>query len=110
MQSVKLYSEILGLIRRVRPVIETIGVHDSDLARQARRALTSIALNTAEGAKMNDGNARARFKTAMGSANEERACLETAEAMGYLEAVDARMIDDLDRIARTLNRLARPRR
>jgi hypothetical protein len=26
-----------------------------------------------------------RFQTAMGSANEVRACIETADALGYLE-------------------------
>ncbi len=37
----------------------------------------------------------------MGSANEVRACLEIAEALGYIES-HAKERDALDRIARTL--------
>ena len=40
----------------------------------------------------------------MGSANEVRAILETADAMGYVIA-DAKQVDALDRIARTLHKL-----
>ena len=40
----------------------------------------------------------------MGSANEVRAILETADAMGYVVS-DAQQMDALDRIARTLHKL-----
>ena len=45
-----------------------------------------------------------RFQTAMGSANEVRACVEVADALGYITA-DAKLVDMLDKTARTLNRL-----
>ena len=88
----------------MRDVVTKIAQSDADLGKQLRRALTSIPLNIAEGEWRRNGNARARFETAMGSANEVRACIETADALGYI-AADAQMIDTLDRIARTLNRL-----
>jgi four helix bundle protein len=110
MTTLKIYSDAIALVRVLRPAVEIVSKHDSDLGRQLRRALTSIPLNIAEGAKLNDGNGRARFLTAMGSTNEVTAVLETSEALGYLDAVEAGVLDELDRIARTLNRLARPRR
>ena len=92
------------MIRELRATLHAIAQHDADLARQMRRALASIPLNIAEGEGRKNGNARVRFQTAMGSANEVRACIETADALGYVTA-DAKQIDTLDRIARTLNRL-----
>jgi four helix bundle protein len=108
--TLKIYADVIGLIRKLRPIVETIAHRDPDLGRQLRRALTSIPLNIAEGAKQNDGNGRARFLTAMGSTNEVAAVLETSEALGYVDAVGEEVIDDLDRIARSLNRLARRKR
>ncbi len=99
-----IYGHSLRLIRDMRTTLIGIAKHDLDLARQARRALTSIPLNIAEGEGRTNGNARMRFETAMGSANEVRACIETADALGYID-VDAKQVDALDRIARTLNRL-----
>jgi four helix bundle protein len=110
MTTLKIYSDVITLIRVLRPTVEVIARHDSDLGRQLRRALTSIPLNIAEGAKLNDGNGRARFLTAMGSTNEVAAILETSDALGYIEPVDAGIVDELDRVARTLNRLARAKR
>jgi len=102
--TLRIYTDTLTTIRALRPVIAKISQSDSDLARQMRRALTSIPLNIAEGEGRKNGLARVRFQTAMGSANEVRACLEVADALGYVE-LDAGLVDALDRIARTLNRL-----
>ena len=102
--TLKIYTFTLQTLREMRPVLGRIAQQDSDLAKQLRRALTSIPLNIAEGEGRKNGHARARFETAMGSANEAKACLETADAMGYVE-LDVRLVDALDRIARTLNRL-----
>ena len=102
--ALEIYKHSLQLIHDIHKILTTIAKHNTDLARQTRKALTSIPLNIAEGEGRKNGNARMRFETAMGSANEVRACLETADALGYIET-DAKQIDTLDRIARTLNRL-----
>ena len=102
--TLKIGQDALQVVRELRGVVVAVAQHDADLGRQLRRALTSIPLNIAEGEGRTNGNARARYETAMGSANEVRACLETADALGYIE-VDAKQVDALDRIARTLNRL-----
>src|SRR5437868_4701032 len=102
--SLKIHDDVFQLIRELCSTLCKIAQHDPDLFRQLRRALSSVSLNIGEGEWLRDGNARARFKTAMGSANESKRALQTADAFGYVE-VEPRFIDTLDRIARSLNKL-----
>ena len=102
----KIYQDAIQLIRELQKVIVEIARHDADLGKQMKRAMTSIALNIAEGENRRDGHGRARFATAMGSANEVRACLEVGEALGCIDAHESER-DQLDRIARTLFKLTR---
>ena len=101
-----IYTDVLRLAREMRGVLAGIGKHDADLARQTHRALTSIALNMAEGNYQRAGNQRLRFQTAMGSADEVRACLEISAALDYI-ADQPELIDAFDRVARTLFKLMR---
>ena len=102
--TLQIHDDALQLIRELSPALTKIAQHDSDLHRQTKRALTSIPLNIAEGQWRRNGNARLRFETAMGSANEVHSCLRTADALGYVE-VDGKQLDTLDRIARSLHKL-----
>ena len=102
----RIYDDVIVLTREMRGLLASIGKHDADLARQARRALSSIALNMAEGNYQRAGNQRLRFQTAMGSADEVRACLEISAALDYIEDQPA-LIDAFDRVARTLFNLMR---
>ncbi|HEX4514133.1 MAG TPA: four helix bundle protein [Polyangiaceae bacterium] len=74
------------------------------ISRQLRRAASSIALNCAEGTGSQGGNVKARFRNALGSTYETRACLDVASVFGYVE-VKPQLHDDLDRIGATLYRL-----
>ena len=94
----------LETVRSLAPVVREISAHDPDLGRQLRRAASSIVLNIAEGSGVRDGNARQRFRTAVGSTRETLAALELAAGWGYI-ARDERMLDALDRIAATLHKL-----
>ena len=100
----RIYTFILEVLRKIALLEARIRKHDPDLARQLRRAGSSIALNTAEAMGSHAGNEKARFRTALGSTQETRACLDVAEVFRYVE-VDAQLRDDLDRIAATLYRL-----
>jgi|HubBroStandDraft_5_1064220.scaffolds.fasta_scaffold698134_2 four helix bundle protein len=102
----RIYSFIIETLKVTAPIIRQIAKHDVDLARQTRRAASSIALNTAEGYGNSAGNERLRYRSALGSTQEVRASLDVAEALGYVEAIDADLRDRLDRIAATLYRLA----
>ena len=106
MTSLKIYAFILETVRLTKPFQERIASRNWDLGDQLHRSMTSVPLNTAEGAYRNDGNQRERFKTAMGSANESAGTLQTGEVLGYVGDVSA-LVDRWDRIARTLNKLAR---
>ena len=106
----KVYGVALDAVRRVGPLAQRIGRVDRDLARQLRRASASVALNLAEGETADGGNRRARFDSAMGSARESIACLEVAEALGYVGRPDiGAATDRLDQVIATLHRLRQRR-
>jgi len=86
----------------LRPVMAQIEAHDRDLARQLRRAAASVALNVSEGSGCRGGTRRERYHNALGSARETGACLDVAQALGYLEGVDAVLRDRLDFVRATL--------
>ena len=104
--ALRILDTAIEVVRSMRTTVNVVAQHDADLARQLRRALTSIPLNIAEGEGRKNGHGRQRFETAMASANEVHACLRTADALGYVEVDDA-MLDALDKIARTLRLLSR---
>jgi hypothetical protein len=83
----------IEMVRALRPLVERIGRRDSNLGDQLRRAATSVPLNLHEGAYSQGA--------------EVRACLDVAEALGYVEQVDPTLRDTLDRVVATLHRLAR---
>ncbi|HEX6274988.1 MAG TPA: four helix bundle protein [Polyangiaceae bacterium] len=80
------------VIAAARPLVESVARRDRDLAAQLRRALSSVALNLAEGLATEAGNARLRFETARGSLCEARAGLRVAVAWGYVSAEDAQSV------------------
>jgi four helix bundle protein len=105
--ALRIYAVTVEMVRGLRPLMERIGRRDANLADQLRRAAASVPLNLHEGAYSHGGNVRTRFHNALGSAAEVRACLDVAEALGYIEEVDPVLRDTLDRIVATLHRLAR---
>ena len=59
----------------------------------------------AEGVHSRGGNRTARYHTALGSAQETLACLEAAEACGYVAAADPAIVQQLRRVVGTLVKL-----
>jgi four helix bundle protein len=108
--SLKIYSVVLDLVRRLSPSVRVLRSRSSSLADQMERALVSVPLNVAEGAYSRGKNRQARFQSAAASARETLACLETAEAMGFIGPIDPELGALFDRIIGTLVRLIEPRR
>ena len=96
----------ISAIETLRPVVARIRQCDRDLGEQTRRALSSVALNVAEGNSSEGGSRLSRFSSAAGSNSEARAALRVAGAWGY---VDASQIERgealLDRVAGLLHGL-----
>ncbi len=103
----RIYPVILEVLRMLRPVIKAIEPHDKGLATQLKEAGASIALNTREGGGSRGGTRRARYETASGSAQESCGCLDTALAMGYVESLEPKLVDDLDHVCAVLWKLSR---
>ena len=101
-----LFAMMMAVMVGLRPVIGEIEACDRDLARQLRRAASSVVLNIGEGGGSFGGTRRERYRNALGSARETGACLDVAMALGYVEAVDARLLDQLDKVRATLVKVA----
>jgi four helix bundle protein len=101
----RIYSTVIEVLRALRPVVALIEAHDRDLARQLRRAASSVALNMCEGSGSRGGTRRERYQNALGSARETGACLDVAIALGYVQEIDAEIIAQLDRVRTTLFRI-----
>ncbi|HEY8038545.1 MAG TPA: four helix bundle protein [Polyangiaceae bacterium] len=101
----RIYTTTIDVLRALRPVVAAIELHDRDLARQLRRASSSVALNMQEGSGSSGGTRRERYRNALGSARETGACLDVAMALGYVDAVDAALLDALDKVRATLAKL-----
>ncbi|HTQ42409.1 MAG TPA: four helix bundle protein [Polyangiaceae bacterium] len=101
----KAYPLMLSVMRRLRPVLVQIEKHDRDLGNQLRRASASVALNLAEGSGSSGGTRNTRYRTALGSARETGACLDVAEALGYVERVEPLLLQELDQVRAILARV-----
>ena len=101
----KIYPVVLQFISELKPLLREVERRDRDLGRQLRRAASSVALNLAEGMYSQGALRIARYHTALGSAREAHACIEVAQAFGYLGSVDAVVLDHCDHIVGTLVRL-----
>lgn len=93
------------------PVLSRIEKRDRDLARQLRRAVSSVALCLAEGAERTGRDRSHLWRIAAGSAAEATVALELARAWGYLEPAALAAAEPLlDRLRAVLYRLTHARR
>jgi four helix bundle protein len=67
-----------------------------------RRASSSVAVNLAEGVYSRGELRTARYHSALGSMREVHACLEVAEAFGYVRELDGSFTATVNRIIGTL--------
>ena len=86
--SFRVYDEMIEMVRNVSRLARMVEKHDSDLARQMRRASTSVPLNFCEGIYSRGRNRDARLHNSMGSAKETFASLDICAAADYLSRRD----------------------
>ena len=77
------YTNGLDLVRALRPVVEAIRSHSSEMAKQIERAGSSIMLNISEGSYRVGRDPRRFYAMAQGSAAEIRAAFDTCDAWGW---------------------------
>ena len=98
----KIYADSLLMVRELVPVVAQLDRHDPDLARQLKKARSSVVLNVAEGSHARGARRNLHYGYAKGSANECIAVLEAAHAAGYIAVLPEMIIDRLRKIIGTL--------
>ena len=99
----------LELIRDVAPLATSIARHDSDLAKQLRRALSSVPLNIAEGSGQRGARRGAHYSIALGSAREAWSALRTGAAWGYVAEPPPQVKARFDHLIGALHILSHPK-
>ncbi len=93
------YEISLLLARSLRLHLKRLRSCDPSLTTQLTRALASVPLNLIEGRSRVGKDRIHLFRIAEGSAAEVRACIDTAEALGYIERDDlAESLAFVDRV------------
>ena len=94
------------VIRELRPLVAAIAHSDADLARQIRKAASSVPLNLGEGRQRAGRDRRHLWRVAAGSAAEVTEALRVAISWGYLdEAAATAALASLERARAILWRL-----
>ena len=105
----RIYPVILDFVEEVSPLVGRIARHDSDLARQLRRASTAVALNTAEGMYAR-GRSRAHcYGIALREMREAYAALEVSVRLRYIAPLAPELEQRVAHIIGTLVRLSYPK-
>jgi four helix bundle protein len=107
--NLKIYPVVLELVRRLAPYLPLLRARSSSLGEQMERALISVPLNVAEGAYSRGKNRHARYQSAAASAREVLACLEAAEALGWVKPLEPELAALFHRVIGTLVRLVEPK-
>lgn len=105
----RVHDVALDVIRDVAPLAEAIGRHDPDLARQLRRALSSVPLNIAEGVDQRGARRTSHYSIALGSAREAWSALRTGAAWGYTSEPPHAVKARFDHLIGALHILSHPK-
>src|SRR6185312_8967872 len=98
----RIYFDILDWLSALVPLIDKIGRHDPDLAKQLKRASRSVALNCAEGSYAKGGSRIAAYRVSLKEMRESYAGLEIGVRLHYIAPLEPRMEDLCQKILGTL--------
>ena len=82
---------------------------DAALAKQFRDALSSVALNVAEGSDQRGARRISHYSIALGSARESFVALRAAQAWGHIGAIPPHVTDKFDKVIGTMTNLVKRR-
>jgi four helix bundle protein len=105
----RVYDKSIEMNEKLARVAGPIGRCSRDLLDQMQRAAMGVPLNIGEALGLAGGNREVRFRTALGSAREVRACLDVAAAWGCTAARDAEAVLVVDQVIGMLVNLVRAR-
>ena len=98
----------LSLPALARKLLEKLAARDPDLARQCRRAITSVPLNVAEGRQRAGRDRAHHYRVSLGSAAEVDAVVEIAIGLGYVDRPECTaLLAALDRVRAMAWRVSR---
>ena len=100
----RIHEVAIQLVGEVMPLVKEIERFDPDLARQARRAVTSTPLNISEGSDQIGKRRGLHYRIALGSARETWSALRAAEAARYIPAPSPELRNRFDQVIGTLHR------
>ncbi len=101
----RIHDTMLEALVTMRPIASAIDRWDRDLARQLRRAASSVAPRHRRGKGLVWRRAQQRYRTALGSARETLSCLRVAVACGYVEELPPKLIAEMNHVIGTLVRV-----
>ena len=104
-----IYQFVLSFVEDVAVLTPRIAHHDPDLARQLRRASSSVAPNVAEGMYARGRSRTACYNIALRERRESYAALEVSVKLHYLPPLGVKLEERIQRILGTLYRLSFPR-
>ena len=103
----RIYSEVLEIIRELKPLLVQLRSRSPELAHQGERALGAIPLRVAEGSYARGKNRAVHYHGGAGSMQESIAVFDTAEAFGYLPPLKPEMRNAMQRCVAILYKNAR---
>ena len=101
----RIHAVVIETIRLTAPLAERIARQDRDLASQYRRALSSVALNVAEGSNQRGARRASHYSIALGSAQESWSAIECAGAWGIIGPPSDEIAAHFRQIIGTLHRV-----
>jgi hypothetical protein len=103
----RIYDDVLSIIRQVRPLLEKLKSRCPSLADQGERALGQVPLRIAEGSYSRGKNRAVHYHGGAGSMHEVIAVFDTAAAFGHVHELDPALRDHMKRCVAVLFKNAR---
>jgi hypothetical protein len=103
----RIYDDVLTIIRQVRPLLDKLRTRSRALADQGERALGQVPLRIAEGSYSRGKNRAVHYHGGAGSMQETIGVFDTVAAFGHLPELDPQLRDHMKKCVAVLFKNAR---